>query len=57
MMEELLQPHHGGNQQLQELQHVEQRHVGMFSHKMSIITIFGHKYFKQNCHQKIGYFS
>ena len=41
MMEELLQPHHGGNQQLQELQHVEQRHVGMFSPKMSIITIIG----------------
>ena len=41
MMEELLQPRHGGNRQLQELQHVEQRHEGMFSSKMLITTIIG----------------
>ena len=30
--------------------------VGMFSHKMSLITIFGHKHFRQKFHQKFVIF-
>ena len=30
--------------------------LGMFSHKMSLITIFGHKHFKQKFHQKFDIF-
>ena len=31
--------------------------VGMISHKMSLITIFGHKHFKQKFHQKFDIFT
>ena len=30
--------------------------LGMISHKMSLITIFGHKHFRQKFHQKIYIF-
>ena len=30
--------------------------LGMISHKMSLITIFGHKHFRQKFHQKFGIF-
>ena len=31
-------------------------HLGMISHKMSLITIFGHKHFMQKFHQKFDIF-
>ena len=30
--------------------------LGMISHKMSLITIFGHKHFRQKFHQKFDIF-
>ena len=31
-------------------------YLGMISHKKSLITIFGHKHFKQKFHQKFEHF-